>query len=56
MTPAEIETATLRFVAQHLNRSATAVPNARIVPSVNVQGQLGTIQDNITVILKVAYM
>jgi len=26
------------------------------VPSVNVQGQLGTIQDNITVILKVAYM
>jgi len=26
MTPAEIESATFRFVAQHLNHCATAVP------------------------------
>jgi len=29
MTPAGIEPATFRFVAQHLNHCATAVPNER---------------------------
>ena len=31
MTPAGIEPATFRFVAQHLNHSVTAVPNLRYV-------------------------
>jgi len=30
LTPAEIEPATFRFVAQHLNHSATAVPPPHI--------------------------
>ena len=32
MTPSGIEPATLRFVAQHLNHCATAVPHASILP------------------------
>jgi len=31
MTPAGIEPATFRFVAQHLNHGATAVPEALLV-------------------------
>ena len=31
MTPAGIETTTFRFVAQHLNHCATAVPSATVV-------------------------
>ena len=34
MTPAGIEPATLRFVAQHLNRCATAVPRKRLCPCI----------------------
>ena len=32
MTPAWIETATFRFVAQHLNHCATAVPQLNVRP------------------------
>ena len=37
MTPAGIEPATLRFVAQHLNHCATAVPRTYLQFSNNVE-------------------
>jgi len=36
LTPAEIETATFRFVAQHLNHCATAVPRKSEVAPFNL--------------------
>jgi len=40
LTPAGIEPATFRFVAQHLNHSATAVPQAKqIYQYVNTEDQ-----------------
>ena len=39
MTPAGIEPATFRFVAQHLNHCATAVPQFCPVELVNVSGR-----------------
>jgi len=36
MTPSGIETATFRFVAQHLNHCATAVPNQCIYRYINL--------------------
>ena len=35
MTPARIEPATFRFVAQHLNHCATAVPPQKMVTILN---------------------
>ena len=39
MTPAGIEPATFRFVAQHLNHCATAVPTGYIIYSQTEKGQ-----------------
>ena len=42
LTPAGIEPATFRFVAQHLNHCATAVPNTRVSQSYTVPSFPGT--------------
>jgi len=44
MTPAGIEPATFRFVAQHLNHCATAVPDQISVSSINNEIQQTRIQ------------
>ena len=43
LTPAGIEPATFRFVAQHLNHCATAVPvYSRVLPDISLTGILKT--------------
>ena len=37
MTPAGIEPATYRFVAEHLNHCATAVPNQTVLLEIKVK-------------------
>ena len=39
LTPASIETATFRFVAQHLNHCATAVPSEVLYSEFKARGQ-----------------
>jgi len=50
MKPAGIEPATLRFVAQHLNHCATAVPYAEMHAQKNVKNKSTNLVNGVTII------
>jgi len=51
LTPAGIEPATFRFVAQYLNHCATAVPESTMVQKISVENVIPCVLHNLGIII-----